>query len=190
MGGTGRNNGPFMSRPFSIVLLKFCLAFTAGLALGGGASAAPQSVGPLEMKAAVAARLSGFVLNWDDKKTILIGVHERSVAKPYLKAFRDVCAGKAGYEIVEIDENSEFEVDLLFIGGELTGRSKQVLERAAGRPILLVSDSNGFLEAGGMIQVTVGRNQTAEFHVNQAATLEANIDLAAGLLSNAAEVRK
>lgn len=72
--------------------------------------------------------------------------------------------------------------DLLFVGKAASASERwQVLEQCRGRPILTISDSDGFAARGGMVEITKRRKRLA-FRINLAATRDTGIRIAAPLL--------
>jgi len=75
---------------------------------------------------------------------------------PVLPALESVTAGETvDGRPVRIDRyRGVFEVhdcQILFVSGTRRDRFRHILNRLHGRPILTVSDSDGFIEAGGMV---------------------------------------
>lgn len=72
--------------------------------------------------------------------------------------------------------------DLLFVSRTANPQSSHAMfERCRGKPILTISDSHGFADRGGMIEITKRRKRLA-FRVNLAATRANGIRIAAPLL--------
>ncbi len=72
--------------------------------------------------------------------------------------------------------------DLLFVSSTANTQSGYAMfERCRGKPILTISDSNGFADRGGMIEITKRRKRLA-FRINLAATRANGIRIAAPLL--------
>ena len=72
--------------------------------------------------------------------------------------------------------------DLLFLGKAASASERwQILEQCRGRPILTISDSDGFAARGGMVEITKRRKRLA-FRINLAATRDTGIRIAAPLL--------
>lgn len=72
--------------------------------------------------------------------------------------------------------------DLLFVSNTANPQSGNAMfERCRGKPILTISDSTGFADRGGMIEITKRRKRLA-FRINLAATRANGIRIAAPLL--------
>lgn len=77
--------------------------------------------------------------------------------------------------------------DLLFISSSLRREVPYILDSLRGRAVLTVSEINGFVESGGMINLLV-RKQTVEFEINTAAAERVGIKFRSKLLRVAARV--
>lgn len=78
-------------------------------------------------------------------------------------------------------------VRLVFLASSEQGSFQQVLGTLAGRPILTIADSPGFLEAGGMINL-VTRDRKIRWEVNRVAVHGARLRLSVQVLRNAVRV--
>ncbi|HEY4354386.1 MAG TPA: YfiR family protein [Acidobacteriaceae bacterium] len=83
------------------------------------------------------------------------------------------------------DENG---CDILFLDASLGGRGDVLLTATAGKPILTVSDSDGFLRRGGMVQFLLIENHV-RFSVNLVPVEKNGIELSSELLKVAVNVQ-
>ena len=79
------------------------------------------------------------------------------------------------------------QCDLLFISSSLRGEVKRILKSLAGRPVLTVSEVEGFVEAGGMINLLIVES-TVRFEINAAAAERVGIEFRSKLLRLAVRV--
>lgn len=77
--------------------------------------------------------------------------------------------------------------DILFLGATDKARFDSLLAAAAGKPVLTVSDTPGFLERGGMIQFEVIGNRV-RFSVNLGPVTRSGLSLSSELLKVAVSV--
>jgi hypothetical protein len=70
---------------------------------------------------------------------------------------------------------------ILFVSGSEKRRLASILKRAGTRPVLTVSDLDGFAKAGGMIGFVLRKNKI-RFQINNAAAARSKLTLSAKLL--------
>lgn len=71
---------------------------------------------------------------------------------------------------------------LLFVSRAAKDRVPSLLKQTSGSPVLLVSEVEGFIEAGGMINFVIA-NKNLVFEVNPAAAQKARLKMSSKLLS-------
>lgn len=80
--------------------------------------------------------------------------------------------------------------DLLFVSSTMSDPSGQaIFERCRGKPILTISDSKGFADRGGMVEIVKQRKRLA-FRINLAATRATGIRISAPLLELATVIER
>jgi hypothetical protein len=79
--------------------------------------------------------------------------------------------------------------DILFIGRPVADRPEEILARLKNRPILTVSDADGFAERGGMIGLVTDRSRI-RLQLNLTATEAAHLTISSKLLRVAEIVRR
>jgi len=79
--------------------------------------------------------------------------------------------------------------DILFIGRPEADRPEEILARLKNRPILTVSDADGFAERGGMIRLVTDRSRI-RLQLNLTATEAAHLTISSKLLRVAEIVRR
>lgn len=87
-------------------------------------------------------------------------------------------AGGAGFEGCHV----------LFIAGSERERASEVLAVVAGRPVLTVADSDGFLRAGGMINFVLDEGRV-RFRINEAPAERVHLTISSKLLRLATTTR-
>lgn len=105
---------------------------------------------------------------------------------PILPALETVVAGETvgGRRVRLVHYHGVHEVrdcEILFISRSRRDNIRHILHRLEGRPILTVSDSEGFTEAGGMVSFEPG-DRRIRLRVNANAVREANITISSKLL--------
>ncbi|MHB8846209.1 MAG: YfiR family protein [Nitrospirota bacterium] len=76
---------------------------------------------------------------------------------------------------------------VLYLASSLSSRLQEVLEAVRGRPVLTVSDTNGYAKRGVMINMYL-ENKRVRFEINAAAAGEARVRISAKLLNLAGTV--
>jgi hypothetical protein len=77
---------------------------------------------------------------------------------------------------------------LLFISRSEKERLPAVLSQLKGSPVLTVSETDGFAEQGGMVNLALV-NKTVKIEINQAAAAQAGLQISAKLLKLARLVK-
>jgi hypothetical protein len=76
---------------------------------------------------------------------------------------------------------------ILFVGGSQAGRVPEILAALRDRPVLTVGDHEGFVGAGGMVELFL-RDRRVQFRVDQGAADDARLAISAKLLGLAERV--
>lgn len=111
---------------------------------------------------------------------------------PFGRVLDDMAQGASVAErplvVRSVEPASRIEsCQVLFLSGKAPGR-EDALKRAAGLPVLTVSDDDHFLDEGGIIQLRVASNKV-RFDVSLAAARSSGLHLSAQLLRLASKVR-
>jgi hypothetical protein len=85
-----------------------------------------------------------------------------------------------------IDELASCQV--LFISSSVSSAHSRLLRSLAGHAVLTIGDHEGFLEAGGMINILITEEGRPGFEVNIRAARQAGIGIRAGMLRLAVRV--
>lgn len=81
----------------------------------------------------------------------------------------------------------ESAAHIVFLARSEKRRSADLLAAVAGRPVLTVSDAEGFTQAGGMIALSI-ENERVAFQVNRAAAQRAGLSISSRLLKLASSI--
>jgi hypothetical protein len=111
---------------------------------------------------------------------------------PFGSALQEAIAGETvngrPLEIRSVSSDSPIQdCHLLFISRSETARLKRVQELVAGKPILTISELDGFRDSGGMIQFVLHENRV-RFDINRAAALQSGLVFSSRLLGVARSV--
>ena len=129
------------------------------------------------------------------EQPVIIEVVGRS---PFNKTFKDLQAQlqEAGKKSITIVYHGPYqngmdlrESHLLFISSSEKKNIDAIIASLQGAPVLTVSDMDGFLEAGGMINLVV-RNNRVRWAINRMALRAAGLNLNAKLLQLAVRVEE
>jgi hypothetical protein len=141
----------------------------------------------LQVKAAYLLHFAQFVY-WpkpgtDGSTALILGVLGPD---PMFAVLGKTVAGKSvGNRPVEVKEFTSAEqidrCDILFLPHSASKRAKGVLVTVSGRPILTVSDREGFSAGGGMIEFLL-IDDSIRFAINNAAVERAGLKLSSELL--------
>ncbi|HEV2209878.1 MAG TPA: YfiR family protein [Verrucomicrobiae bacterium] len=182
-GITGKGLGSYCS----IVLLTLCFCDLA----------AAQASREYQIKAVLLLNLTRFV-NWPDTafaapdSPIVIGIVGRD---PFGGALDEVVKGEQvnGRSIVVERYPTAQQIkpcQILFVSRSEKEHIKQILARAQYRPVLTVSEMEGFAEpGGGMVRLYVNEQKRVRLQVNLQAVQEHDLKLSAKLLQVAEVTR-
>ena len=166
-------------------------AFMWLLALSGALPAQSQAdITEEAVKAAFLHRFIGFV-EWPEqtraKERVVIGVLNSEEIEAELNRY--VAAKRSAISVRRIESLQNLSgVHVLFIGARENPRLEKIIAAVSHLPVLIVTEAEGGLDRGGMINfVTTDRVQ---FEVAVANAARAGIHLNARLLSVAIRVRK
>ncbi len=143
-----------------------------------------------QIKSAYVYKFSGYV-DWPDAhrdERFTIGVlGENPFGSALFALGRRTFDGKpvAVRQIASVSEASSCHV--LLISDSERGRLDEIVTALDGQSVLTVSEIDGFLEAGGMIQMMVHKNKV-RFSINLNAARRASLDVHAPLLALARHV--
>lgn len=175
-------------RTLNKTLLAACLLLFNALSVGAQGGAGDEH----RLKAAFVFKFPQFV-EWPQAALADRPVFEICVdgPGPSAAALRELTSGEVlnGRRLVVRDrpaEQSLSSCQVLFFAGQRLDR--ELMARAAVLPILTVSDSPAFLDAGGIIQLKM-LDRRVRFEVNLPAAARARITLSSQLLRLAAAVR-
>jgi len=100
--------------------------------------------------------------------------------------------GKSGIKVTQVATyNSTIDLkscDLLYISPAEMKNLQAILAKIGNSPVLTVGDTEGFLEAGGMINMLVSEGARVRWEINQTPLEQAGIKLSAKLLQIAVRV--
>jgi len=179
-------------------LLPRAFALWALCAALGGALAAQERPARMDapeyqLKATWLVNFLKFV-DWpENQATLTIGVLGKDPFQDYLAEY----AGKMifGRPLIikhygRFDEHIDrFDCDLLFIAASERKRFKSALEAARGESVLTVSEIDGFLDQGGIINfLTIGNK--LRYEINQRAALAEGLRISSQILGRAERVIK
>jgi hypothetical protein len=134
---------------------------------------ADEVVPEYQLKAEFIERFTRFI-DWPSSSiagdTFVIGVIGKDPFGPYLRELASTRKIKGKRVVVRtIDDGSIESCHILFVAGSEGKRLASILARTSGRPVLTVGDSEGFGEAGVMINF---------FHSENRVRFEINVDTA------------
>lgn len=190
-----------------MIVLRWLVAVLLGLSAvadtmvtvnaGQASAAAEKRVTEYQIKAVY---LYNFLLfaEWPEdesgksKDSIVIGIVGKDPFKDAFKPVegKDIFKGKKlvirRFEKVP-PVKSLRQCDLLFISSSLQKKVPDVLKLLEGHPVLTVSEIDGFIETGGMINLLT-RKDTVKFEINKAAAQRVGIKFRSKLLRVAVRV--
>ncbi len=158
----------------------------------GFSAAAQQTPTEYQIKAAFLFNFAKFV-EWppesfrDTNSPIIIGVLGKNVFGNDLeKTIRDKTVNNRHFEFRQFDTTKEAaHCHILFISPSIKDSLPKILSDFHNASILTVSETDHFLEAGGMINFTIEDNKI-RFQINDEAAKKAGLRISAKLLSLAA----
>lgn len=92
-------------------------------------------------------------------------------------------------DVVEIEDEAVDDLDILFVGRLADDRLEDHLAAVEGQPVLTVTELDGALERGGMINFVIVRG-TVRFEASEAAVQRSPLRLSADLLKLAVNARR
>ncbi len=105
-------------------------------------------------------------------------------------AFAPVEGSRIGGKILSVRRSDRIgdlqESRIVYVASSEAPRLKQILETLKHRPVLTISDMDGFTEAGGMVQfytTEIGGNLKVRFDINKDLANEAGLKISFRLLS-------
>jgi hypothetical protein len=149
-----------------------------------------------EVKAAFLLNVARFV-EWPcgvlagRESPLVIGiVGEDSLARVLPEWVRGAEVHGRPCQIRQVEPGAELTgCHVVYISRSLAGRTREILGQVRGRPVLTVSELEGFAQQGGMIGFTPG-DTTVRFDVNAGAAAAAELRLSSRLLAVARSVVK
>jgi len=173
-----------------VPLILWILVFSTGVARGQAISEAEE----YPAKAAFLYNICKFV-TWPEKSPVnqdsefVIAVLGKT---PLLAALQSIDGKRIGgkpiktLSVSNIDDISSARV-LCFSMAELRRLSKEQRDRLAGLHVLTVGETDEFVDAGGIVAMTVAQERLV-FSINLAASRRAGLEMSAALLSLAQKV--
>ena len=172
------------------------LAVAIGVAWTAGAQPAPNTrdLEEYRLKAAFVARFAEFV-EWPSTAGPDRASFNVCAAAPatFVTALRELTAGAraAGRPLAVHQITNDDEVDtchVLFVAASSPVPVSAIMRRAESKPILTVGEEAGFLERGGMINLSLV-DRRVRFEIDNAAAQRAGLRLSSQLLRLALNVR-
>jgi hypothetical protein len=175
-----------ISRQFSLIVMLLSMAL---LLIGPRSAMAGKDATEYHVKAVFLYNLVNFVMwpeQWHSKSDFfIIGIFGDD---PFGDIIDIAVAGEQSQDkpmrIVRyagIEELRNQLCDILFISSAFVGNYEEVRNEIKDYPILTVSDSPGFSEKGGMVNL-VKKNQQVELVINRNAVIGANLFISSKLL--------
>lgn len=171
------------------------LALLAGGAWPGAAALAQEpAYAPDEVKAAFLYHFGAFV-EWppgaepEDAITIAV-LGDRDVAAELETMLPGRTVHKRPVQVREIRSIDELgDAQILFIGAEVSGDLSRLLDAVRNRPVLTVTESNGALDRGSVINFALV-DQRVRFEISLPAARMAGLELSSRLLGIALRVEQ
>lgn len=185
----------------ALVLALLTASFLASPAPPASASTGParnlperhlqQARGEYALKAAFLYNFAKFV-QWPDRAWNGEGGNDRIVLcvvrpDPFGSVLDDALAGKTahgrGFEIRRLDPGGlDGSCHILFVPGDVSERTDEILASLGDRPVLTVGESPDFVRRGGIVNFYIADNKVRfEVHYNRSRQLE--LDLSSRLLA-------
>jgi hypothetical protein len=122
----------------------------------------------------------------DSNSPLVIGVLGDNPFGTYLdETVRDEKVGNRPLEVQRYQRVDEIKTcHVLFIGPSEANRLEQILASLKDRSILIVGDSNDFVQRGGMIQLASSQSRI-RLRINEGAARTANLTISSKLLRSA-----
>ncbi len=194
-----RAHKPFAPDRRSCAVLAGLLCAIALSLAPARATPAPKQPAEYEIKAAFLYRFL-FFIKWpgdtdgdDNSAPVVIGIVGRDPFDNAFAEIEDLPKGPAN-RVVEIRRLGPYQptldleaCDLLFVSRSARGDVPAIAKRLSGRPVLLVADHPGFIEAGGMINLVL-QDRLVRWEINRTAITYAGLRPQAQLLRNAVRI--
>jgi len=173
-------------------VLVLAVLFALGFA-GGSSTAGENETRLQQIKAAYVYKFAGYV-DWpappreERAAAFTVGVLGDNPFGSALFALESRTYGDepvAVRQIASVAEASSCHV--LLISDSESGRLEEIVAALHGQSVLTVSEIDGFVEAGGMIQLMVHKNKV-RFSINLIAARQAKLNIHASLLALARHV--
>ncbi len=169
------------------------LAVLFALGFAGGSSTAGENETRLQqIKAAYVYKFAGYV-DWpetsrEERPAFTVGVLGDNPLGSALFALESRTYDGGPVAVRQIASVAEaISCHVLFISESETQRLDEIVARLHGQSVLTVSEIDGFVEAGGMIQLMVHKNKV-RFSINLIAARQAKLNIHASLLALARHV--
>jgi hypothetical protein len=181
-----------------MAFLRRALSLAALLAVGGGRGLAAQAgrASEYEVKAVFLFNFAQFV-DWpaaafpaSDTPLVICVLGNDPFGGALDQTVRDERLGGRPFQIRRYHSVDEIKTcHILFISRSEGDRPQAILAILKNRPILTVSDADGFAERGGMIRFVTDRNRI-RLQLNLAATEAAHLTISSKLLRVAEIIRR
>lgn len=174
-------------RRFGIIVVVAGLALVCALANGPACAGQPSvtSTPEAQIKAGIVFNLAQ-VVSWPDSMPTAasfgIGVIGHDDSDPALSALANKTVRGRGLALRDpLPPAAAGDVQIVFISRSHTASLGSLLATLAGRPVLTVSEMDGFCEQGGMVQMRRERNRV-QLRVNREAAERVGLRLSSQLL--------
>jgi uncharacterized protein DUF4154 len=165
------------------------LLFSAIFALGFGAYAQDSSPSEYQIKAAFLYNFAKFV-EWPTQafagpqSPIIIGVLGKNVFGDDLeRTIRNKTINNRPFRFEEFHSVEEAtNCQILFISPSENSQLSKILKRLRGKSVLTVSETDQFIQAGGMINFVI-EDDEIHFQINNDAAKKAGLNISSKLLS-------
>lgn len=162
-------------------LVSFCLAWLVPTGAIGGAD---TKEGPIQ--AAFVYNFCKFV-EWpaDENSELVLGLMGAPESTSHFESIAGKTAREQVITVKQIKNPSNLDAcQLVFIAPDQAKKIPDILEQLEGRPVLTISDMEGFCELGGMIQF-VSIQGKMRFYINRRAAEHAQLTISSQLLKMA-----
>jgi hypothetical protein len=187
-----RVNASCRRQPAAIGLFAVLFALIAGFGFNGFAQSQPTEY---QIKAAFLFNFAKFV-DWPPEafpatnSPIVIGVMGKNVFGNDLeKTIRDKTVNNRRFEFVAVSSATEaIRCHILFISPSEKDNLKKIVDSLHNASVLTVSETDQFIDAGGMINFLI-QDDKIRFQISDAAAKKAGLQISSKLLSLAAHNR-
>ncbi len=171
------------------------LALVLGLCcapLAGPASAQEPTVSEYALKAVLFLKLPQFIYGLEDvpSETTLCVLGRTPLTAPLERLIRAPGSTRS-FRLLSLAGRADASAcQMLFIGSSEADDLDLILPRFARRPVVTVSDIDGFASAGGMVELAMNETRSGvALRLNRRAAQEAGLDFNAKLLRLARSVK-